>query len=188
MTRITIEQLASNSAKDETSLYLDSGKVKADVKKSGAKKVDFKVSSPVATASVRGTLIEYLANGLMRTLEGEGAKGKGRPNAEISASNEPSGYLPGDGDATALTSTKDINGQHEMGVYEGQTSKTDPYTGLGTSTQAESFGDSHVFGTDTGSIISRETGVTNKPEVDSVDLTVTEKKAGSIIIIPKYRH
>ncbi len=189
LTRVTIEKLASNSAKDETSLYLDSGKVKADVKKSGAKKVDFKVSSPVATASVRGTIIVYHAGGLMITEEGTGAKGPGRDHAEIDTTDQPTGYLPGDGDANALTPTSDINGQRgEIAVTEGQSSKTDPYTGLGTSPQAESFGDSHVFGTDTGSIVSRETGVTNKPEVDSVDLTVTEKKAGSIIIIPKYNH
>ncbi|MBP5359186.1 MAG: FecR domain-containing protein [Treponema sp.] len=187
LTRITIEKLASNNVKDETSLYLDSGKVKADVKKNGAKKVDFKVSSPVATASVRGTIIVYHAGGLMITEEGTGAKGPGRDHAEIDTTDQPTGYLPGDGDANALTPTADINGQRgEIAVTEGQSSKTDPLTGLGTTPQFENFEMSHGFGTDTGSIISRETGVTNKPEVESYDLTVAEKKAGSIVVIPKW--
>jgi len=55
LTRMTLEQLASNDSKTQTSLYLDSGRVRAEVNKTAGKRVDFKVSSPVATASVRGT-------------------------------------------------------------------------------------------------------------------------------------
>ena len=55
LTRITIEKLSSTKAKDNTQLYLDSGSVGFDVKKSENKKVGFKVRSPAATASVRGT-------------------------------------------------------------------------------------------------------------------------------------
>src|SRR5574344_747731 len=55
LTRITIEQLSETSTKDDTQMYLDSGNVAFDVKKSENKRVGFKVRSPAATASVRGT-------------------------------------------------------------------------------------------------------------------------------------
>jgi len=55
MTRITIEQLAAKDTKDETSIYLDTGSVKSDVKKTDKRRVGFTVRSPAATASVRGT-------------------------------------------------------------------------------------------------------------------------------------
>ncbi|MBO4319397.1 MAG: FecR domain-containing protein [Treponema sp.] len=182
LTRITVEKLASNSAKDETNLYLDTGKVKAEVKKDSAKKVDFKVSSPVATASVRGTIIEYTAGGTLRTSEGTGAKGKGKPHAEIDTTDVPSGYLSADGKSTATTPTKDINGRHEIAVSEGQISTTDALTGLGTNPQSEQFTLSHVFGLDTGNLLSRETGITNKPEIDFDGLTAGDRKGGTMII------
>lgn len=180
LTRITVEKLASNNAKDETNLYLDTGKVKAEVKKNPAKKVDFKVSSPVATASVRGTIIIYTSNGGLRLVEGTGAKGKGKPKAEIDTTDVPSGYLSADGSSSATTPTKDINGRHEIPVSEGQASYTDPLTGLGTNPQSEMFENSHLFGIETGSLMSRETGITNKPEIDVPGLNITERKTAAI--------
>ena len=53
LSRITIEQLASKGNKDETRLFLDTGSLKSDVKKTEDRRV---VRSPVATASVRGTI------------------------------------------------------------------------------------------------------------------------------------
>jgi len=55
LSRVTIEQLASKSDKDETRLFLDTGSLKSDVKKTEDRRVGFTVRSPVATASVRGT-------------------------------------------------------------------------------------------------------------------------------------
>ena len=56
LSRITIEQLASKGNKDETRLFLDTGSLKSDVKKTEDRRVGFTVRSPVATASVRGTI------------------------------------------------------------------------------------------------------------------------------------
>ncbi len=56
LSRITIEQLASKGDKDETRLFLDTGSLKSDVKKTEDRRVGFTVRSPVATASVRGTI------------------------------------------------------------------------------------------------------------------------------------
>lgn len=66
MTRITIEQLAAKDTKDETSLYLDTGSVKSDVKKTDKRRVGFTVRSPAATASVRGTTVN-VATGYRKT-------------------------------------------------------------------------------------------------------------------------
>lgn len=58
MSRVTIEQLAEKGDKDETRLFLDTGSLKSDVKKTQDRRVGFTVRSPVATASVRGTELE----------------------------------------------------------------------------------------------------------------------------------
>ncbi len=57
LSRITIEQLAEKGNKDDTRLFLDTGSLKSDVKKTEDRRVGFTVRSPVATASVRGTVI-----------------------------------------------------------------------------------------------------------------------------------
>ena len=55
LTRIKVEQLAEQESVDETSLFVDTGKVYSEVNKSNNRRVGFVVRSPVATASVRGT-------------------------------------------------------------------------------------------------------------------------------------
>ena len=182
LTRITVEKLASNDAKDEANLYLDTGKVKAEVKHNSAKKVDFKVSSPVATASVRGTIIECRSDGTIRTTDGLGAKGPGKPHAEIDTSDTPSGFVPADGTSRATTSTMGISGKREIAIYEGQVSKTDALTGLSTNPQLEKFQDSRVIIINTGTLLSRETGLTNKPEIDDIGLSISDLKGGVMII------
>lgn len=66
LTRLTLEQLAENEKKDDIKLYLDTGSVKSNVKKLNDKPVGFKVRTPVATASVRGTVLE-VKNGFRTT-------------------------------------------------------------------------------------------------------------------------
>ena len=182
LTRITVEKLASNDVKDETNLYLDTGKVKAEVKKNSAKKVDFKVSSPVATASVRGTIIECTAGGRIKTEEGLGARGPGKDHAEIDTTDQPSGFVSADGTSKATTSTKDINGKREIAIFEGQMSNTDPLTGLGTNPQSEKYDDSRIVIINVGNLLERETGMTNKPEIDALGLTVPDRKGGIMVI------
>ena len=60
LSRMTIEQLAEKQSKDDTRLYLDTGSLKANVKKTENRRVGFTVKSPVATASVRGTIIDVV--------------------------------------------------------------------------------------------------------------------------------
>lgn len=66
MSRVTVEQLSSTENKDSTKLFLDTGSLKSNVKKTADKRVGFTVRSPVATASVRGTTLE-VSNGFDST-------------------------------------------------------------------------------------------------------------------------
>ena len=65
MTRLTIEEIAAKNETVSSEVYLNVGSVKADVKPASTKKVEFKVKTPVATASVRGTSGEISSDGLL---------------------------------------------------------------------------------------------------------------------------
>ena len=65
MTRLTIEEIAEKNETVSSEVYLNVGSVKADVKPASTKKVEFKVKTPVATASVRGTSGEISSDGLL---------------------------------------------------------------------------------------------------------------------------
>lgn len=64
LTRMTVGEITETQGTINTSLFLQGGKIKADVKKIEGKVNDFKIRSPVATASVRGTAFEFSGNTL----------------------------------------------------------------------------------------------------------------------------
>ena len=55
LTRLTISELIENENSRDTSVYLDAGKITANVKTSDNKRVNFTVRTPIATASIKGT-------------------------------------------------------------------------------------------------------------------------------------
>lgn len=55
LSRLTIAELLENDNSRDTSVFLDAGKIKADIKTSDNKRVSFTVRTPIATASVKGT-------------------------------------------------------------------------------------------------------------------------------------
>mgnify|MGYP003289725928 CR=1 FL=1 len=57
MSRLTIEQLAENPKADKASVYVATGTVKSEIKKTTDRRASYTVRGPVATASVRGTVI-----------------------------------------------------------------------------------------------------------------------------------
>jgi hypothetical protein len=59
LTRMRLEELIEREGTVSTSLYLDVGKVTAEVKTASGKKNDFRLRSPISTAAVRGTTIEF---------------------------------------------------------------------------------------------------------------------------------
>jgi len=136
LTRITIEKLVSSSSKTETSIYLDSGKIDASVNKSDGKRTGFRVSTPVATASVRGTSFSINAEGFLSTDKGLVAKMPSKSKAP-QVSDVPSDFVPGDGKTNAFTSVKNVSGGLGIPVYEGDSSSTDSATGLPVYPQKE---------------------------------------------------
>jgi hypothetical protein len=59
VTRLTLQELIKTEGGTQTKLYLLSGRVKADVPPQPGQTTDFKITSPTATASVRGTSFEF---------------------------------------------------------------------------------------------------------------------------------
>lgn len=70
LTRMTINEITESKNTINTTLFLQGGKIKADVKRLEGKVNDFKIKSPVATASVRGTAFEFSGNKL-KVIRGE---------------------------------------------------------------------------------------------------------------------
>jgi hypothetical protein len=61
LTRLTVQELMQTSTGVTTTLNLDTGKVRAEVKSAPGQTADFKLRSPVSTAAVRGT--DFLFDG-----------------------------------------------------------------------------------------------------------------------------
>jgi hypothetical protein len=59
LTRMKLNELVEKEGTVSTELFLDVGRVTAEVKTSGGKKNDFRLKSPIATAAVRGTTIDF---------------------------------------------------------------------------------------------------------------------------------
>jgi hypothetical protein len=58
LTRMTLEELVEEKGTVKTELFLDVGRVRADIKSTEGVAHDFKLKSTVSTASVRGTILE----------------------------------------------------------------------------------------------------------------------------------
>ena len=65
VTRLTIEELVKSEGTTKTQMFLMAGRVKAEVTPKEGEKADFKVKSPTATASVRGTGFEFDGQNLL---------------------------------------------------------------------------------------------------------------------------
>ena len=68
LTRMRVDELVQKGGTLSTGLYLKVGKVRADVKSAEGLKHDFKLTSPVSTAAVRGTIFDY--DGINLDVEG----------------------------------------------------------------------------------------------------------------------
>ncbi len=73
LTRLTIEEIVEQNQNYNTTMFLDAGRIKADIKKSENKRVGFTVRTSVATASVRGTSGEIYSDGKLVCLSGKWA-------------------------------------------------------------------------------------------------------------------
>ena len=165
LTRVTIENLVSTNDKDTTQLYIDSGTLAAKVSGKDGKRAGFKVRSPVATASVRGTSFVVSSSGKLSVSEGlvafgaaesssasvvedapaEAPAAKADESAAASATAEatgdsaaaPEGTENADqGHANAFASTADVGGEG-VPVAAGQSSQASVSGGSPSSPRAE---------------------------------------------------
>lgn len=136
LTRMTVEQLAENDVKEETRLFIDTGKVSASVKHAENKRTDFKVRSPVSTASVRGTDFDFFAIGKIATIFGLiSASASDSQTAQVAESDNVTENTTAEGKSTVLTNVADVGDAYGTPVYEGQETVTDNVTGQVVSTQ-----------------------------------------------------
>ncbi len=70
LTRLKIEDIAKKEEAVSSEVFVNMGSIKANIKPASTKKVKFKVKTPVATASVRGTSGIISANGKLIGLTG----------------------------------------------------------------------------------------------------------------------
>jgi hypothetical protein len=59
LTRLSLEEIQNIGGDESASLYLETGRVRADVNPPSGGKTDFTVRTPTATASVRGTSFDF---------------------------------------------------------------------------------------------------------------------------------
>ncbi|MGL1892303.1 MAG: FecR family protein [Spirochaetaceae bacterium] len=114
LTRMTVSEITETQDTISTSLFLQGGKITADVGKIDGKVNDFKIKSPVATASVRGTAFGFSGNTLT-VIRGEVAfsptKKKDKPSGTSgSAEEEEEEDAEDEGDVVAVKA----GGQTEM--------------------------------------------------------------------------
>ena len=101
LTRLTVEQLVQSSSANKTSLFIDSGKVNVEVNKTEGKREDFKVSSPIATASVRGTAFTLFADGTLATHSGLVSKSASTSKKpRVSTAEEDAAFIAEYGEVT----------------------------------------------------------------------------------------
>ncbi len=127
LSRVTIEQLAEKKDSDETKLFLDTGSLKSNVKKTEDRRVGFTVRSPVATASVRGTVMEVKnVYGGTEVIGYEGStatwKSTEEQTPDIAMDEEPSPEFSGNG-AEAIS-----NGQSGAGAVLVKKNQKSSYT------------------------------------------------------------
>ena len=65
VTRLSLEELVKSGETTKTQMFLMAGRVKAEVTPKKGEKADFKIKSPTATASVRGTGFEFDGQNLL---------------------------------------------------------------------------------------------------------------------------
>jgi hypothetical protein len=135
LTRISLEELAASPEAEKTTLFLRTGRIRADVAPpAGGGKVNFQVRSPSATASVRGTEFDMdLSNVTMYSgtvafagsdgvpvMVGAGQSGYAGAAGEVSpglSPHLPLGILPGSGGRAAVQSSPEGSVTGRIGWY-----------------------------------------------------------------------
>ena len=141
LTRATIQQLLNTDSASTTKIALASGKLSADVPPQQNKRVSFKVTSPVATLSVRGTAFSVYADGTFKTERGV-------------VSKLPPESMEEDVEEETVEEVR--RGWAGVPVVANQTSTTDAVTGEAISPLTELVAASQALGGTTTTLASSE--------------------------------
>ncbi len=123
LTRLTVQELLQTDTSVTTTLSLDTGKVRAQVKTAPGQTADFKLRSPVSTAAVRGTDFYFdgfrldVVEGVVQFLNrlGQGQYVAGGSGSQTNGDDEPT--FPEDdraGNALVSTDTEGGGGGGEL--------------------------------------------------------------------------
>ncbi|WP_149553882.1 FecR family protein [Treponema pectinovorum] len=177
LSRVTIEQLAEKTDKDDTRLFLDTGSLKSDVKKTADRRVGFTVRSPVATASVRGTVM-----GVTNTFRSTEIVGYEGSVAAWKSSGNQTASVASDDESTHSTTEKEnsasavSDGQAAAGAILVKKNMTSSFTETAVVTPMENAAKeaTDVGGTKTP---------TTQAGLASTEETKTAKKANVVISV-----
>ncbi len=171
LSRVTIEQLAEKKDNDETKLFLDTGSLKSNVKKTEDRRVGFTVRSPVATASVRGTVMEVKnVYGGTEVIGYEGStaawKSVGEQTPDIAMDEELESPEFTKNDAEAIS-----NGQAEKGAVLVKKNQKSSYT---QNSQTPPKENAKKFSADIGGVPGpdREANISPRENSNKASLTV----------------
>lgn len=161
LTRMTVQQLVEDNTIDETSLFMDSGSVTADINRVSGKRVNFKISSPVATASVRGTTLTMRGNTVTCASGSVSVEPSASTEAVISQSEVPSTTnVPVEGISNANTSPTDLGGTDNGTVITaGQATKLDTRTNAVELPQVAIASTTRITETVTKTLASQESAI-----------------------------
>ena len=194
LTRLTIEQLLQNNSANKTSLFIDSGKVNVEVNKTSGKREDFKVSSPIATASVRGTSFTLFANGRLDTHTGLVSKGKrASSKASVSSEEDDEAFMSQEESEVTEAKASVFSATFAEGgtpVFAGQSSTTDTFTGQNISAQVAAAQNATIASSSTTSLASQESVSTassaassSSGDITTIDSTpISAPKSASLAV------
>lgn len=187
LTRVTIENLVTKGNKDTTQIYIDSGSIAANVSNKGGRRTGFKVRSPVATASVRGTAFIVSSSGKLTVTEGLVAFGPAESSSsEVDTESADEDVVSdeavadsgddsqsGEQHADAFASTEDVGGEG-VPVAAGQTS-TASVSGFMPSSPRTEMAKASVGGVDSTVTVSALNAVGSGRDASSISSEVTSK-------------
>ena len=184
LTRITVEKLLESQNVDETKIFIDTGSISADVKHTEERKVGFKVSSSVATASVRGTSFTYTADGTLKTQEGLVSKGWAESRSPRVEKDPTESFEPKDGESSVFTSTSDVSSDAGIPVYAGQTSTSEETEGFAYTPQEQKAIESSTIENSTQTLSSQESESSGSATATTQLTTIssTKETTGYLVI------
>lgn len=157
LSRITLQTLAEREGlagakgKDETAIFLDTGSLKSNVQKSADRRVGFTVRSPVATASVRGTVFGFATkykSVKVSTSSGKVAFWKNTEKSDEALDNASAGPAPEGGKGNEPGDISDYAPRNAIVVGRGEKASASRGAGMVPPSQSARAGARNIgFGT-----------------------------------------